>query len=130
MRKQLWKARHWSTTRAAGEAGRSYLDKSSVNQDSCAERVEDPTDDGRLGAVGIVRRADAKADGYANGCGQAIQDGRAQGHMIVSRWELQRRQARSYSEALECFCKAISGGEFATNSSATHDGRLSQQRGL
>lgn len=53
----------------------TYLNKSGVYKDARTERVQDAANDRCLGAVGIVRRADAKPDGYANGCGEAIQYG-------------------------------------------------------
>ena len=42
---------------------RTHLDKTRVDQDTRAERVQDPADDTRRRAVRVVRRPHAKPDG-------------------------------------------------------------------
>ena len=53
-----------------GQAEFTYLDETSVDQDTGAEGVEDAADDVRSRAVRVVRRADAEADG--NSCATTV----------------------------------------------------------
>ena len=68
---------------AAHDSQSTYLNKPRVNENSCAERVEDAADYAGGCAAGIVRLANAETNGDANRCDDTKKRGTDDGHDIV-----------------------------------------------
>jgi hypothetical protein len=61
----------------------TYLNETSIQQDTRTQRVEHSTHDGGGGTVWVVRGLNAKPDCNAQWCGDSVQQRATDGYIIV-----------------------------------------------
>ena len=83
------------------------LNKSRVNENSRAERVENAGDHRRAGRAWIVRRAHAETDRNTYRCCDTIEECTNVGHVVVLGGEDEVRESGANSEAFEHFCDRV-----------------------
>lgn len=82
----------------------TYLNETSIQQNTRTQRVKHSTYDGGGGTARVVRALDAKPDCNAQWCGDSIQQRTTDGYIIVLWGELQGGQASANTKALKGFC--------------------------